>query len=230
MKILINNRTFLGVFFSVLVTVFAVAVFTYATTIGSDVSVTGALTVTGATTLNGKATLGNAVGDVITATGYFTQMRIGTDSTFDDIGTVGADELGVEGAMEVDGISYLDGGAITAASSTHSTGVFNVGSGSLGVASSTPQQELGVVGDAYISATLGVATSTAAQELAVTGDVFQSSSATTTHFLSSSGTNVGGCIEMLRSNGTKVRIYIGASTTAQATDTNFLVVEAGTCQ
>jgi len=60
MKILINNRTFLGVFFSVLVTVFAVAVFTYATTIGSDVSVTGALTVTGATTLNGNATLGNA--------------------------------------------------------------------------------------------------------------------------------------------------------------------------
>jgi len=190
MKTLINNRMFLGVFFSVLVTVFAVAVFTYATTIGSDVSVTGALTVTGATTLNGGVTLGNAVGDVITATGYFTQMRIGTDSTFDDIGTVGADELGVEGAMEVDGISYLDGGAITAASSTHSTGVLNVGSGSLGVATSTPSQEFGVVGSA----------------------LFHESSGTTTLIIDSAGTNVGGCIQMRSTGGKMWRLY--ATTTS----------------
>lgn len=57
----------------------------------------------------GSATLGDTVADVITANGYFTQVRVGTGSTFDDISSVGADELGVEGAMEVDGAAYFDG-------------------------------------------------------------------------------------------------------------------------
>ena len=40
---------------------------------------------------------------------YFDKMRIGTGSTFSNIGTVGDDELGVEGAMEVDGAAYFNG-------------------------------------------------------------------------------------------------------------------------
>ena len=40
---------------------------------------------------------------------YFDKMRIGTGSTFSNIGVVGADELGVEGAMEVDGAAYFNG-------------------------------------------------------------------------------------------------------------------------
>src|SRR3989344_5455451 len=55
---------------------------------GGTLSVTGASTLTGAVTTAGDVTLGNAVTDVITATGYFTQLRIGTDSTFGNIGTV----------------------------------------------------------------------------------------------------------------------------------------------
>lgn len=176
---------------SVLSSVGLVAGLAYATSIGDAVSVSGALTVTGASTFtgavtaNGAVTLGDAAADAITVNGAATFAS-----------TVG-----------VTGLSSLTGGFISAASSTHTTGVFNVGSGSLGVATSSPAQEVGI-----------------------SGDVFQDSSATTTHFLSSTGTSRGGCIEMLRSDGTKVRLYIGASTTAQKTDTNFLVVQAGTCQ
>lgn len=54
-------------------------------------------------TFYGNMTLGDAVGDSVTANGYFTQLRIGTGTTFDQIGTVGTDELGVEGDAEIDG-------------------------------------------------------------------------------------------------------------------------------
>mgnify|MGYP001566403150 CR=1 FL=1 len=64
----------------------------------------------GAVTVYGDSTIGDAVTDSVTANAYFTQLRIGTGSTFGNIGTVGADELGVEGAVEIDGAAYLDGG------------------------------------------------------------------------------------------------------------------------
>ena len=80
---------------------------------GGTLTVDGASTLTGAVTTAGAVTLGDAVADAITANGYFTQMRIGTGSTFDIIGTVGADELGVEGDMEVDGTASFSGLAST---------------------------------------------------------------------------------------------------------------------
>ena len=129
------SRT-VSVFLSVLAAVLAVTFLAYATSVGTDVSVSGTLTVTGASTFNGAATLGDDVADAMTANGYFTQLRIGTGDTFDDIGTVGADELGVEGAMEVNGIAYLDAGFIGTGSSTV-TAAFYIG-GNLG-ASSTLQ-------------------------------------------------------------------------------------------
>ncbi|MDP2874001.1 MAG: hypothetical protein Q8N84_01785, partial [bacterium] len=69
----------------------------------------GGIQVTGATSLKGNMTLGDAATDSITATGYFTQMRVGTGTVFGNIGTVGPDELGVEGAVEIDGAAWLDG-------------------------------------------------------------------------------------------------------------------------
>src|SRR3989338_10664440 len=69
----------------------------------------------GAVTTYGNATLGDAVGDSVTANAYFTQLRIGTGTTFDQIGTVGADELGVEGNAEIDGTLSIGTAASTTA-------------------------------------------------------------------------------------------------------------------
>ncbi|OGG72561.1 hypothetical protein A3A38_04450 [Candidatus Kaiserbacteria bacterium RIFCSPLOWO2_01_FULL_53_17] len=80
-----------------------------ATTISTNVVTEGDLQV------DGNSTIGSAVGDSVTANAYFTQLRIGTGSTFGHIGTVGADELGVEGDIEIDGTAYFDGLASTTA-------------------------------------------------------------------------------------------------------------------
>lgn len=118
--------------FSIILSVFLSFMFVFATvsaattistniTTGGTLNVTGASTltgaatlsstldVTGATTLNGNITLGDAVTDSITSNGYFTQARVGTGSTFGHVGTIGADELGVEGDVEFDGTAWFDG-------------------------------------------------------------------------------------------------------------------------
>ena len=46
---------------------------------------------------------------------YFEAVRIGTGATFGNIGTVTADELGVEGNVEIDGTLYQDGETVHAA-------------------------------------------------------------------------------------------------------------------
>lgn len=79
--------------------------------------------VAGATTLDGNVTLGNGTSDIITPTGYFTYARIGTGSTFGNIGAVGADELGVEGNVEVDGTAWFDGALTNAGLGTFSGGL-----------------------------------------------------------------------------------------------------------
>ncbi len=81
------------------------------------------LNVAGATTLDGDVTLGNATTDVITPTGYLTYARIGTGSTFGHISTVGADELGVEGDVEIDGTAWFDGALTNAGLGTFSGGL-----------------------------------------------------------------------------------------------------------
>ena len=159
----------MGVFFSVLVTVFSVAVFTYATTIGSNVSVTGTLGVTGASTLS--STL-----DVTSA------------ATFSS-------------TLAVTGLSTLTGFISTASSTVN--GALNVQT-SVAVASSTPSQELGVVGSA----------------------LFQESSGTTTIGINSTGSGVGSCIQLRGTNGVLFRIFAGATTS----DHFGLVVEVGSCQ
>ena len=175
MNKLINNRKFLGVFFSVLVSVFAVAVITYATSIGNAISVTTTLDVTGATTLNGAVTLGDAAGDVITVTGGFA-------------------------------------GFVSTASSTVN-GRFNAQT-SVGVATSTPGQELGVVGSGF----------------------FMENSGTTTISTSATGSGVGSCIQLKTTDGTHIRLYAtttpanayGAGVNEVGTSRG-LVIEAGSC-
>jgi len=116
------NKKFLTILLSVLLPAFLVSAVVYAaTTIGNAVSVGSTLTVTGATTLNGNITLGDDINDVLTPTGYFTYLRVGTSTTFGHIGSVGADELGVEGDVEVDGAAYFDG-AISAGTTLTVTG------------------------------------------------------------------------------------------------------------
>ena len=223
--------------------VFAVALLVNATTIGDNVTVTSALTV------NGNTTLGNAATDTITMTGVFTgfvsnasstvsagvfnvggSLGVGSSTPAQELGVTGdayiSSTLTVEGASRIYGLGTLSGGYVSQASSTVSAGVFNVGSGSLGVASSTPSQEVGIVGDVYIDTTLGVATSTASQELGIRGSaLFEEQTGTTTIGLNSNGTGVGSCIQLRGTNATMWRIYAGATTTA----TGNLRVEQGSC-
>lgn len=79
-----------------------------ATLVGAVTTISTNIVTEGDLQVDGNSTIGSAVGDSVTANAYFTQLRIGTGSTFGWIGTVGADELGVEGAIEVDGAAYFD--------------------------------------------------------------------------------------------------------------------------
>src|SRR3989344_3967520 len=100
----IKDGGWLTMTLAVIVSVFAVVgLVQAATTISTNIST------------DGNTTLGDAVADSVTANAYFTQLRIGTGSTFGHIGTVGADELGVEGDIEIDGTAYFDGLASTTA-------------------------------------------------------------------------------------------------------------------
>ena len=100
----IKDGGWLTMTLAVIVSVFAVVgLVQAATTISTNIST------------DCNTTLGDAVADSVTANAYFTQLRIGTGSTFGHIGTVGADELGVEGDIEIDGTAYFDGLASTSA-------------------------------------------------------------------------------------------------------------------
>lgn len=108
---------------AVAVSVFLIfAIAQAATTISTSITTEGDLQV------DGNSTIGSAVSDSVTANAYFTQLRIGTGNTFENIGTVGADELGVEGNVEIDGSVYIAGTASTSAlrvGSTPATPVIN---------------------------------------------------------------------------------------------------------
>ena len=90
-------------------------------------------------------------------------------STFS--GNISVSDMLVGGTLE---IPFL-----TATSSTASNFI-----GGIGVASSSPSQEVGIVGDMHLG-----------------------SAATTTLTISSSGTDTGGCIQLEGADGTMYRIY-----------------------
>lgn len=106
----IKDGGWLTMTLAVIIAVFAVVgLVQAATTISTNIVTEGDLQV------DGNSIIGSEVSDSVTANGYFTQLRIGTGSTFGHIGTVGADELGVEGDVEIDGTAYFDGIASTTA-------------------------------------------------------------------------------------------------------------------
>jgi hypothetical protein len=173
---------------------------TGASTLTGAVTASDTLAVTGAVTTAGAVTLGDAVTDAITATGYFTQLRIGTGSTFTNIGTVGADELGVEGAMEVDGAAYFTA-AVTLAST-------------LSVTSATS-----TLATTTVARLLTVGTTTPMEARA---DVIFDGAGTTTLWITSSTNTAAGCIQMENALGAPVRLYVTTGTA--------LRVEVGTCK
>ena len=173
----------------------------WATTIGDNVSVTGTFTstgaatlsstvaVTGAATFNGNVTLGDAAADIILSTGI----------------------LNASSTLAVTGVSnfYSNVNVNGFATTTASNGNF------------------ATEGTIYASSTIGVSTSTPAQELGVLGDAFFQTpgNGTTTINLSTAATGVGSCINMRGTNGTLFRIYATATTSSYGR----LVIETGSC-
>jgi hypothetical protein len=213
------KRNIYSIVFSVLLSVVFVAL-----GVGAATTISTSITTDGALTVNGNSTLGDAVGDSVTANAYFTQLRVGTGSTFANIGTVGADELGVEGAVEIDGVAWLTGGLVSAASSTAS-GAFNVH----GVLQASSTALLGSTVNVYGTGTSTFIGGVDTARLNVSATSTFSSGATTTLSVISTDSNSGGCLELWGTDASPYRIYVAATSSASV-DFRNLVVEAGRCQ
>lgn len=74
--------------------------------------------------------------------------------------------------------------------------------------------------------TVGVATSTPGQELGVTGDILTGGTATSALIMRPSTSGVGGCIELLGTDNKTYRIYAGATTS----NSGALIVQVGSCK
>lgn len=77
---------------------------------------------------------------------------------------------------------------------------------------------------------VGIATSTPEQEIGMTGDLSIGSSATTTIILDSTAAVTGACLQMRGSNGTLYRAYLVATTTASEGVTASWHITTGSCQ
>lgn len=77
---------------------------------------------------------------------------------------------------------------------------------------------------------VGIATSTPEQEIGMTGDLSIGSGATTTVFLDSTAAVTGACLQMRGSNGTLYRAYLVATTTASEGVTAAWYISTGNCQ
>src|SRR3989344_9127519 len=154
-----------------------VTLITYsASTISTNITTGGSLTVSGA------STFGDASTDVNLFTGT---LQASTTALF----TSGFTSFGLIQAASTSANLLINGFATTTASNGNiaTEGTITVEGGiatSLGVASTSPSQELGVV-----------------------GDIIAGSGATTTLILSSSLANTGGCIQLEGANGTMFKIY-----------------------
>src|SRR3989344_7226895 len=154
-----------------------VTLITYsASTISTNITTGGSLTVSGA------STFGDASTDVNLFTGT---LQASTTALF----TSGFTSFGLIQASSTSANLLINGFATTTASNGNieTEGTLTVERGiatSLGVASTSPSQELGIV-----------------------GDIIAGSGATTTLILSSSLANTGGCIQLEGANGTMFKIY-----------------------
>lgn len=121
--------------------------------------------------------------------------------------TASSGNFATAGTISATGLSTLTGGVLMKASSTVSSGNFTVTGAKLGVGTTSPATEVSTSG-----------------------------TATTTLYISSNTSNVGGCIQLRGSNGTDYRMYIspgdaGAySTSTIGHGTFFALWEAGSCK
>ncbi len=183
-----NLKNYLSVTISVLVSLFFVTMTVYgATTVNNSINTGGTLTVSGASTLTGAVSIAGAL--MASSTLQVSNAVVLYDTVSFRTG------IGASSTLQVAGISML--GTTTVSTAT---------------ASSTPAQELSVLGDAYIGGGPGTTT------LVIDG-----------------GSGSAGCIQLRAADGTMVRLY--ASSTVPATSgTNArtngtqLVVEAGACK
>lgn len=141
-------------------------------------------------------------------------------------------QLNASSTLTADGNAILNGNitlgnaagdAIILTGNASTTNSLTVGGNFIASASST------VIGNFNASGRITAgASSTPAAELGATG------SATTTVYLTSSGTNTGGCIQLLGANGTNYRMYIGGGDTSTTTTNGHqgivAVWEAGACK
>jgi hypothetical protein len=76
---------------------------------------------------------------------------------------------------------------------------------------------------------VGVASSTPIQDIGVTGDIAMGSGATTTLSLDSTAASTGGCLQMRGANGTTYAAYIVATTSSQGVNGSWYI-KSGKCQ
>ncbi len=233
------NR-FLGFFLSSLMGAFAVTFVAYATSVGTNVSVSGTLDASGLTTFSGSmqasstALFGGAatfygnltLDKAATTTVTFNQAGINFDSnTFvidPNANMIGIGTSSPTVMFSVHGSSLL--GSADANTLTVRAGTWTLAS----TATTTVAMPNGINFDSNTfvidpnANRVGVGTSSPAKTFGVTGDEFLESSATTTMYIHTTSATKAGCIEFTAAGGAKFRAY--------ATTTGPLQLTSGTCQ
>lgn len=221
----------------------------WATSIGTNVSVSGTLDATGNTSLNADLTVSSGA-------------RVGTGSTAGHLTALADDSFFVEGESEFDGIAWFDDSLrasstllVTGASTLYGALTVN-GNVTLGDASgdtltvtgnSITYSNAGTTtipsanADAWAYATssanipllkldtnntrVGISTTTPGSTLAVGGDGLLMGGGTTTLSIQSTSATRGGCIELETADGAgRVRIYAAVAATST------VIVESGSCR
>lgn len=176
-----------------------------ATTISSNVSTDGTLTASGLTTLGFASTTSVSLSQNLMVNGMATTTgssgNIATEGTLTVAGaTTLSSTLSVASGLTTLGFASTTSVSLTQnlmvnkkATTTGSTGNFATEGtitsvGNIGVGTTTPSAEISALG-----------------------------AATTTVYITSSGSGIGGCIELIGTNGTVYKMYVGGGETATTT-------------
>lgn len=166
--------------------------------------------------------------------------------TIDAAGNLGVGTTSPGTLFSVDGVANFNTGTSTVATGLRVQGAVAVTSATATTTVSTGGFQVGQAGalaaftvNQSATTSVGVGTSTpTSHQFAVGGNVLIGAGAngTSTLAISSSGTNVGSCIQLRAADGNLVRIYATSSPTAVYTNNGgalpgqMLVVEAGSCR
>ncbi|OHA32909.1 MAG: hypothetical protein A2928_04450 [Candidatus Taylorbacteria bacterium RIFCSPLOWO2_01_FULL_45_15b] len=187
-----NKRNILSVVFSVIACVALVSA-----SVSAATTINTSIDTGGALTVSGLSTLGNASTTVFSTTGNL--MVNGYATT-----TAANGNFATAGTLNVTGLSTLGYASTTGVSLTGNLMVN-------GYATTT-----GSTGTFATQGSIGAGTSTPATEISASG------SATTTLYIHSTASSVGGCIQLEGANDTVYRAY--------ATTTGPLILELGACK